>query len=92
MFSATVRPPKMPMFSGTKAMPLRAMSEVCMPAICSPRNVTDLGDGSHSPMIARSVVVLPAPLRPRSTKTPPSGTSKVTPCSTEYCPIETSMF
>ena len=35
-----------------------------------------------SPRIARSVVVFPTPLRPRSAVTPPSGTSKETPWST----------
>ena len=34
------------------------------------------------PRIARSVVVLPTPLRPSSAVTPPSGTSKDTPCRT----------
>src|SRR5215467_344073 len=33
-------------------------------------------------MIDLSVVVLPAPLRPRSVTTSPAGTSNVTPCST----------
>jgi len=34
----------------------------------------------HSPMMVRSVVVLPAPLRPNSMVTAPLGTSKLTPC------------
>ena len=41
---------------------------------------------STSPRIARSVVVLPTPLRPSSAVTPPSGTSNVTPCRTCDCP------
>src|SRR5580692_9016008 len=38
------------------------------------------------PQIARSVVVLPAPLAPSSAVTPPSSTEKSMPCSTRVSP------
>ena len=38
------------------------------------------------PQIARSVVVLPAPLAPRSAVTPPVFTTKSMPCSTRTWP------
>jgi hypothetical protein len=41
-----------------------------------------------TPMIDRSVVVLPAPLRPRSVTTSPAATSNVTPCSTCDSPYQ----
>src|SRR5262245_29227010 len=40
------------------------------------------------PMIDFSVVVLPAPLRPRSVTTSPANTSKVTPCRTWDSPYQ----
>src|SRR6185503_12903415 len=42
--------------------------------------------GFHSPMMVRSVVVLPAPFRPNSTVMAPFGTSKSTPCRMWYWP------
>ena len=42
--------------------------------------------GGVSPMIERSVVVLPAPLRPRSTVISPAGTVKETSRSTWLLP------
>src|SRR6185312_10136434 len=44
------------------------------------------------PMIDFSVVVLPAPLRPRSVTTSPSRTSKVTPCKMCDSPYQASRF
>ena len=68
------------MFSGTKAMPRRAMVGVSSAAMLSPANAMRPCEARHSPMMVRSVVVLPAPLRPSSTVMPPSGTAKLTPC------------
>src|SRR5215213_6299427 len=42
------------------------------------------------PMIALSVVVLPAPLRPSSVTTSPARTSKLTPCRTWDSPYQAS--
>ena len=50
------------------------------PPICLPSKTTRPCDAGHSPMIVRSVVVLPAPLRPSSIVTASAGTSKSTPC------------
>ena len=44
-------------------------------------------DAAHRPMIVRSVVVLPAPLRPSSIVTAPAGTSRSTPCRMWYAPM-----
>src|SRR5262245_24986815 len=68
-------------------MPARAMACAGKPPIAWPANVTCPRLGFHKPMIVRSVVVLPAPLRPKSTVRSPSGTSKSTPCRMWYCPM-----
>ena len=65
-------------------MPARAMSGVAQAPISVPANVTWPRLGFHSPMMVRSVVVLPAPLRPSSTVMAPSGTLKSTPCRMWY--------
>src|SRR5437763_13120101 len=41
----------------------------------------------HRPMMVRSVVVLPAPLRPSRTVSPPRGTARSTPCRMWYWPM-----
>ncbi len=84
MFSRTVSRLKMPMFSGTKAMPLRAMRGVGWPVMSSPRKRTLPWVTVVRPMMVRSVVLLPAPLRPSSTVSSPAGTSRSTPCRMWY--------
>src|SRR3990170_3449703 len=68
-------------------MPARAMSGVAEPPISRPAKVTRPALGFHSPMMVRSVVVLPAPLRPSSTVIAPAGTAKSTPCRMWYWPM-----
>jgi hypothetical protein len=63
------------------------MSGVAQPPISLPANITLPRLGFHSPMMVRSVVGLPAPLRPSSTVIAPCGTTKSTPCRMWYCPM-----
>ena len=64
MFSATVRSVKIPPSSGAKPRPRWAISWVRRPWMASPWKTMRPARGRRYPMIARSVVVLPAPLRP----------------------------
>src|SRR5690606_35728658 len=61
-------------------MPARAMSKGRRPVSSRPASRTDPAVARTSPIMVRSVVVLPAPLRPSSTVVSPAGTSNVTPC------------
>ena len=51
-----------------------------MPVVLVPKIVTWPSRGGVSPIRLRSVVVLPAPLRPSSAVTLPSAASRLTPC------------
>ena len=51
------------------------------PVMSRPARVTFPDDGRTRPEMARSVVVLPAPLLPISATTSPSATEKLTPLS-----------
>src|SRR5262249_53315172 len=83
----TVRSVNSPMLSGTKAIPRRAMAGVSSPAMLSPANTIRPREARHRPMMVRRQVDLPAPLRPRRTVMPPSGTAKLTPCRMWYWAI-----
>src|SRR3984893_2279266 len=78
MFSATVRSGKMPLSSGEKASPRRAISWVRRPWMSSSRSRIRPARGRRYPMIVRRVVDLPAPLRPTRHTTSPSFTSRDT--------------
>src|SRR5436190_7306392 len=62
------------------------------PAICGvsaavmswPSNTSLPCDACHRPMMVRSAVVLPAPLRPSSMVSSPRGTARSTPCRMWY--------
>ncbi len=56
------------------------MSGVSRRVISSPSKRMLPRDAFQRPMMVRSVVVLPAPLRPSSIVNPPAGTLKSTPC------------
>src|SRR6266850_5982671 len=62
-------------------MPSRAIRFDANPAIWVPRNTTEPRRCGTIPMIARRVVVFPAPLRPSKVTTSPSPTAKLIPCS-----------
>src|SRR5258706_9099646 len=68
-------------------MPARAISGVAAAVMSRPRKRTSPRLAFHNPMMVRSVVVLPAPLRPRSTVISPSGTSRSTPWRMWYWPM-----
>src|SRR5262245_51075020 len=68
-------------------MPRVAMSGVLRPFSDSPLKRSSPALAPHRPMIVRSVVVLPAPLRPSSIVTSPSRTAKLTPCRMWYAPM-----
>src|SRR5229473_1767937 len=78
MFSATVRSGKIPLSSGEKARPRRAISCVRRRWISSSRNRMRPARGRRYPMMARRVVDLPAPLRPTRQTTSRSFTSSET--------------
>src|SRR5215208_1486295 len=88
-FSSTDSSAKMPRPSGTCAMPARATAS-------GPRRDTLRPSKTTSPFvrtmpeIARSVVVLPAPLAPSSATISPSFTSSETPCSALTGPYRAS--
>src|SRR6185312_14327081 len=79
-FSSTLRLAKTPRSSGQKATPARAIWLELRAMSSSPWNRTEPVRCPTIPMMAFSVVVLPAPLRPSSVTTSPSCTSNVTPC------------
>src|ERR1700722_8630568 len=85
MFSSTVSSMNVPRPSGTCATPRRTTSSVAMPLIASPPRMISPCVRTM-PQIARRVVVLPAPLAPRSAVTPPSSTTKSMPCRTFVSP------
>src|SRR5277367_3959532 len=61
------------------------MSSVALPSMrSSPSRISPVV--RTIPQIARSVVVLPAPLAPSSAVTPPASTAKSMPCSTRVSP------
>src|SRR5258706_3388953 len=68
-------------------MPARAISGVAAAVMSRPRKWTAPRLAFHSPMMVLNVVVLPAPLRPRSTVISPSGTSRSTPWRMWYWPM-----
>src|SRR5690242_2754112 len=68
-------------------MPARAISGVAQPPMAVPAKLTLPRLAFHRRMMVRSVVLLPAPLRPSSTVMAPAGTSKSTPCKMWYWPI-----
>src|SRR5665213_25786 len=79
-FSSTPKLAKMPRSSGQKATPARAIFSGASAISSRPSNRIKPPRLATSPMIERSVVVLPAPLRPRSVTTSPCCTLNVTPC------------
>src|ERR1700677_2317428 len=85
MFSSTVSSMKVPRPSGTCATPRRTMSSVAMPSMGSPPRMMSPCVRTI-PQIARSVVVLPAPLAPNRAVTPPSSTEKLMPWRTFVSP------
>src|SRR6185436_7781846 len=77
----------MPRSSGQYAMLRCAIRFEASATISLPSNPIEPSRLGTMPMIARSVVVLPAPLRPRRVTTSPAGTSNVTPwrtCDSPY--------
>src|SRR5438876_7566674 len=61
-------------------MPRRAMRLEAKPTSSLPRKTTEPCRWATIPMIARKVVVLPAPLRPSRVTTSPWPTAKLIPC------------
>src|SRR5438270_4176196 len=62
-------------------MPRRAMRLEARPMSWAPRKTTEPCRCGTIPMIARRVVVFPAPLRPSKVTTSPCPTAKLIPCS-----------
>src|SRR5438270_10811461 len=62
-------------------MPRRAMRLEARPTSSVPRKTTEPCRCGTIPMIARRVVVLPAPLRPSKVTTSPSPTANLIPCN-----------
>src|SRR6266516_2987051 len=85
-FSSTLREGKMSRSCATQPRPLRARQ--CGPArvISRPRHMTAPRLTRVKPMMVRSSVDLPTPLRPRMARLPPSGTVRVMPSSTMASP------
>src|SRR2546423_100736 len=69
-------------------MPRRAMRLDLRRMSSCPSRVIEPLRFAKSPMIERMVVVLPAPLRPKSVTTSPALTSKVIPCRTWLSPYQ----
>src|SRR6185295_11917149 len=69
-------------------MPCRAMRFDLRPINSWPSNLIEPFRLASIPMMARMVVVLPAPLRPSKVTTSPGFTSKVMPCSTWLSPYQ----
>src|SRR5262245_17003986 len=69
-------------------MPHRAMRLDLRPINSSPWNLIDPLRFASIPMMARMVVVLPAPLRPSKVTTSPPFTSKLMPCRTWLSPYQ----
>src|SRR5262245_46116557 len=68
-------------------MPLRGTSCGGQRTRSLPSNSTEPRDFAASPMMARSVVVLPTPLRPSSAAHSPARSSRLTPCRIWSLPI-----
>src|SRR5918993_2919191 len=71
-------------------IPRRAMTRAGRPIVSRPSKTTEPARLPMMPMIDFSVVVLPAPLRPRRVTTSPGFTSKRMPCSTWLSPYQAS--
>src|SRR5215510_8591350 len=69
-------------------MPRRAIRFDLRPINSSPWNLIEPLRLVSMPMMARIVVVFPAPLRPSKVTTSPALTSKVMPCSTWLSPYQ----
>src|SRR5262245_20688188 len=91
-FSNTLSRLKMRRPSGTWVTPRRTMACEAMPTSELPSKTTSPSRGARSPEMARSVVVLPAPLLPSRATTSPSPTRKVTPFKARISPSDTWRF
>ena len=78
-FSSTLSDPKMRRPSGTSPMPMRAMRFGARPARSRPSSRMRPRRAGSSPMIVRTVVLLPMPLRPISETTSCAPTDSVMP-------------
>ena len=78
-FSSTVSSPKSLRPSGTSAMPAEAIRSGDRPRTDAPASRTSPADAATSPVIACSVVDLPAPLGPMRPTISPSSTVNETP-------------
>ena len=76
----------MPRPSGMRQTPALASASGAAPLTCVPATWTQPRVGRILPEQICSVVDLPAPLGPSSAKTDPTGTARVTPCSTSIRP------
>ena len=81
-FSRTVRFGNIWRPSGTSAMPARAMRSGALASMRLPRNSMLPARAGVRPMMERTVVVLPMPLRPSSATTSPGRISRSMPNST----------
>jgi hypothetical protein len=70
--------------SGLREMPSATSDAADRPAISVPSKRMEPRSGRSRPAMVVTVVVLPAPLRPKSTAVSPSCTSKEMPCSTGW--------
>jgi hypothetical protein len=61
------------------ATPARTMASAGAPVMSRPKNATEPRAMRRAPAAAITVVVLPAPLAPRSAVTPPAATVRSTP-------------
>ena len=74
----------MPRVSGTRAMPSCEIRCAGIPPMDAPLYVMVPRAGGVRPVMERSVVVLPAPFRPKRATTSPSPTPSESPC--RMCP------
>ena len=72
--------------SGTRAIPARMISWVGRPWISWPSKTMRPPPAAASPVMARSVVVLPEPLAPSKVTIRPRGTLKLTPSTALMAP------
>src|SRR5438105_10103999 len=75
--------------SGHWAMPFLSTAWAGRPSRRSPRKLMLPAVGRRSPEIARTVVLLPAPLAPSRHTSSPASTRRLTPCSTSTAPYAT---
>ncbi len=80
-FSSTDSDGKSRRPSGTSVMPRRTTSSAERPPTGRPRKATESAGTSISPAMARSSVLLPAPLAPMIASTSPASTASETPKS-----------